>query len=94
MSTRYSLVVNRMSPSAWTRGNERAIFHSLHYLAHLDRIGAPVLNGLGAYELELSKARQASLLAELGIAHPRTRVVGRPVRRSRGGEPSWSSPSS
>ena len=67
----YSLVVNRMSPSAWTRGNERAIFHSLHYLAHLDRIGAPVLNGLGAYELELSKARQASLLEELGIAHPR-----------------------
>lgn len=71
----YSLVVNRMSPSAWTRGHERAIFHSLHYLAHLDRIGAPVLNGLGAYELELSKARQASLLAELGISHPRTRVV-------------------
>ena len=76
--TPYSLVVNRMSPSAWTRGNGGAIFHTLHYLAHLDAIGAPVLNGLRAYELELSKARQASLLASLGIAHPRTRVVADP----------------
>ena len=75
----HSLVVNRMSPSAWTRGNERAIFQTLHYLAHLERIGAPVLNGLRAYELELSKAGQMSLLAELGIAHPRTLVVADPA---------------
>ena len=76
---RHSVLVNRMSPSAWTRGHERAIFTTLDYLAHLDRIGATVLNGLRAYELELSKARQASLLAELGIAHPRTRVVADPA---------------
>lgn len=75
----HSLLVNRMSPSAWTRGNERAIFSTLHYLAHLERIGAPVLNGLSAYGLELSKARQASLLAALGIPHPRTRVVCDPA---------------
>lgn len=72
---RHSLVVNRMSPSAWTRGHERGIFTTLDYLAHLDRIGAAVLNGLRAYEVELSKVRQVSLLAQLGIAHPRTRVV-------------------
>lgn len=78
-SPAYSLVVNRMSPSAWTRGNERAIFQTLHYLTHLDGIGAPVLNGLRAYQVELSKARQLSLLAELGIAHPRTRVVSDPT---------------
>ena len=72
---RHSLVVNRMSPSAWTRGNASAIFHTLHYLTHLERTGTPVLNGRAAFELELSKARQASLLAELGIAHPRTRVA-------------------
>jgi hypothetical protein len=72
---RYSLVVNRMSPSAWTRGHESAIFHTLHYLTYLDRIGTPVLNGVRAFELELSKARQASLLASLGIPHPRTRVA-------------------
>jgi len=82
----YSLVVNRMSPSAWTRGNAGAIFHTLHYLAHLDAIGARVLNGLRAYELELSKARQASLLASLGIAHPRTRVVADPRELVRAAE--------
>ena len=83
----YSLVVNRMSPSAWTRGNERAIFHSLHYLAHLDRIGAPVLNGLGAYELELSKARQASLLGGARRSRIRGRgVVADPSAVRRGGE--------
>jgi hypothetical protein len=72
---RYSLVVNRMSPSAWTRGHERALFSSLHYLAYLESIGTPVLNGHDAYLLELSKVRQLSLLAELGIPHPRTRVI-------------------
>lgn len=72
---RHSLVVNRMSPSAWTRGNASSIFHTLHYLAHLERAGTPVLNGRAAFELELSKARQASLLASLGIRHPRTRVA-------------------
>src|SRR5215211_5829035 len=77
---RHSLVVNRMSPSAWTRGHASAIFQTLHYLAYLDLIGAPVLNGLRAYELELSKARQASLLAGLGVRHPRTRVVSDPAR--------------
>jgi hypothetical protein len=71
----YSLVVNRMSPSAWTRGHAAAIFHSLDYLAWLDAIGANVLNGYGAYRLELSKAAQCRLLASLGLRHPHTRVV-------------------
>jgi glutathione synthase/RimK-type ligase-like ATP-grasp enzyme len=71
----YSLVVNRMSPSAWTRGHAGAIFHSLHYLAWLDGIGANVLNGFSAYQLELSKAAQCALFASLGVRHPRTRVV-------------------
>jgi hypothetical protein len=72
---RYSLVVNRMSPSAWTRGHQRALFSTLHYLAYLEHIGTAVLNGHDAYLLELSKVRQLSLLAELGIPHPRTRVI-------------------
>jgi hypothetical protein len=71
----YSLVVNRMSPSAWTRGHAGAIFHSLHYLTWLDAIGASVLNGYDAYRLELSKAAQCALFASLGVRHPRTRVV-------------------
>lgn len=76
---RHSLLVNRMSPSAWTRGHAGAILQTLQYLAYLDRIGAAVLNGLRAYELELSKVRQAALLAQLGIAQPRTRAVFDPA---------------
>jgi RimK-like ATP-grasp domain len=71
----YSLVVNRMSPSAWTRGHAGAIFHSLHYLAWLEGIGANVLNGYAAYRLELSKAAQCALFASLGVRYPQTRVV-------------------
>ena len=71
----YSLVVNRMSPSAWTRGHAGALFHSLHYLEWLDDIGANVLNGSQAYRFELSKAAQCRLFASLGVRHPRTRVV-------------------
>jgi glutathione synthase/RimK-type ligase-like ATP-grasp enzyme len=77
-STPYSLVVNRMSPSAWLRGQRQAIFHTLRYLEHLETIGAPVLNGLGAFRYELSKAAQYSLMARLGLRHPRTRVLSRP----------------
>jgi hypothetical protein len=74
---RHALLVNRMSPSAWTRGHGNAVFHSLHYLAHLEERGANVLNGHRAFAVELSKARQLSLLARLGLPHPRTRVVNR-----------------
>jgi glutathione synthase/RimK-type ligase-like ATP-grasp enzyme len=77
---RYSLVVNRMSPSSWTRGHERALFSTLHYLAYLEEIGTPVLNGHDAYLIELSKARQIGLFARLGVAHPRTRVIDDPRR--------------
>ena len=76
----YALVVNRMSPSSWTRGHERALFSTLHYLAYLEEIGTPVLNGHDAYLIELSKARQIGLFARLGVAHPRTRVIDDPRR--------------
>ena len=71
----HSVVVNRMSPSAWTRGHANAIFHSAHFLAYLDEIGANVVNGHAAYQVELSKVRQYALIAGLGLRHPRTVVV-------------------
>jgi hypothetical protein len=80
LEPRHSLVVNRMSPSAWTRGHERALFSTLHYLDYLERTGTPVLNGRDAYLVELSKVRQLSLLASLGVEHPRTRVIDDPAR--------------
>src|SRR4029077_14329461 len=39
----YSLVFNRMSPSAYLRGAGNAIFYTLHYLAHLKRHGVRVI---------------------------------------------------
>jgi len=74
-SAPYSLVANRMSPSAYLRGHARAMFTAQHYLAHLERLGVPVVNGAAAYQLELSKARQLDLLAALGLPAPATRVV-------------------
>ncbi|MBA2440003.1 MAG: hypothetical protein H0V50_04940 [Thermoleophilaceae bacterium] len=76
--TPYALVVNRMSPSAWMRGQRDAIFHTLRYLEHLDDLRAPVLNGATAFRYELSKAAQYSLMARLGLRHPATRVLSRP----------------
>jgi hypothetical protein len=76
----YSLVVNRMSPSAWTRGHRNAIFHTLHYLAYLEELGVPTVNGSRAFQLELSKAQQCSLFARLGVPYPRTRVIDHPAQ--------------
>jgi ribosomal protein S6-L-glutamate ligase RimK-like protein len=71
----YSLVVNRMSPSAYRRGHGGAIFYTLAYLAYLKEIGANVLNGYDAYIYEFSKARQLDLLERLGLRYPAARVI-------------------
>ncbi len=76
----YSLIVNRMSPSAFTRGHTESIFYTLQYLAHLKRIGANVLNGYEAYVYEFSKARQIGLLHRLGLPYPRARVINHASR--------------
>src|SRR6266511_3637481 len=71
----YTLLVNRMSPSAYRRGHAQAIFYTLHYLAYLKELGANVVNGYDAYVYEFSNARQLSLLHRLGLRSPRTRVI-------------------
>lgn len=73
--SRHSVVLNRMSPSAWTRGHGHAIFHSLHFLAYLEEIGADVINGHAAFQVEISKARQCALFARLGVRYPAARAV-------------------
>jgi hypothetical protein len=82
----YSLVVNRMSPSAWTRGHTNAIFHTLHYLAYVDGLGVPTVNGHRAFQVELSKALQCSLFARLGVPYPRTRVINHPAQATAAAE--------
>jgi hypothetical protein len=71
----YSLVVNRVSASSFTRDHTQAIQYARQYLDHLQMIGVPVLNGLSAFELDLSKARQLSLMTTLGLPHPKSRVA-------------------
>lgn len=74
----YSLVFNRMSPSAYTRGNGHGIFYTLNYLAHLERGGTRVVNGHRAFQHETSKARQLDLLESLGLPYPKARVINHP----------------
>lgn len=78
-TVRYSLVVNRASPSAYMRGNGGATFHTLHWLKHIEALGIPVVNGSGAYGVEISKSHQLELLEQLGIAYPRSRVINDPA---------------
>ena len=73
----YSLVFNRMSPSAWNRGHGDQIFYTLGYLEHLESRGVKVINGLKAYRSELSKAGQLALMEELGLPYPKARVIHR-----------------
>jgi hypothetical protein len=74
----YSLVFNRMSPSAYLRGHGNAIFYTLHYLAYLERHGVRVINGYDAYVTETSKALQLSLLQGLGLSYPPARAINDP----------------
>ncbi|GAB3901889.1 ATP-grasp domain-containing protein [Spirosoma agri] len=71
----YALVVNRMSSSAYLRGNGQSIFHTAGYLTHLEQIGVRVINGTVATSIETNKARQLALLSSLGLSYPETRVV-------------------
>ena len=61
---------NQASPSAYVRGNTRAVPLALAYMRTLERLGARVLNGADVFALELSKSAQATLLRTLGIDTP------------------------
>src|SRR5262249_57711712 len=73
-----SLVFNRMSPSAWQRGNGHGIFYTLNYLKHLEEKGVRVVNGSRAFAHEISKAVQLTNLDALGLDYPKARVVNQP----------------
>jgi hypothetical protein len=66
------LYFNQASPSAYVRGNTRAVPLALSVMRALELGGARVLNGSRAFLLELSKSAQAALLAQLHIPHPRS----------------------
>ena len=66
------LVFNQASPSAYVRGNARAVPFALSYLKALEATGVPVVNGARAFALELSKTAQAALIGRLGLRTPRS----------------------
>src|SRR5689334_22427836 len=65
------LYFNQASPSAYVRGNTRAVPLALSLMRSLELGGARVLNGSRAFLLEISKSTQSALMRRLDIAHPR-----------------------
>ena len=61
---------NQASPSAYVRGNTRAVPLALAYMRTLERLGVRVLNGADVFALELSKSAQATLLRTMNIDTP------------------------
>jgi glutathione synthase/RimK-type ligase-like ATP-grasp enzyme len=72
------LYFNQASPSAYVRGNTRAVPLALSLMRSLELGGARVLNGSRAFLLEISKSAQAALLRKLGIPHPRSLAFNDP----------------
>jgi hypothetical protein len=74
----FPLFLNRMSPSAYLRGGRSAIQYTTQLLRHLERQGVRVIKGSRAWETEISKAAQLTLLEGLGLPYPRARVIHDP----------------
>jgi glutathione synthase/RimK-type ligase-like ATP-grasp enzyme len=72
------LYFNQASPSAYVRGNTRAVPLALSLMRSLETAGARVLNGSRAFLLEIGKSAQAALLHKLGIPHPRSLAFNDP----------------
>ena len=72
---RYSVIVNRTSPSSHRRGHGSVLFYAEALLAHWEALGVPVINPVRAYRFEKSKALQIGLFERLDVNYPRTVVV-------------------
>ncbi len=60
------------------RDGVQGIFYTHAFLAHLDRLQVPVVNGVSAFDVETSKAKQLTILESLGLDYPKSRVVNHP----------------
>ncbi|HEX7212963.1 MAG TPA: hypothetical protein VF578_02030 [Methylomirabilota bacterium] len=72
---RYSVIVNRTSPSSATRGHGGVLFYAEALLHHYASLGVPVINPVAAYRSEKSKALQLDLFERVGARYPRAVVV-------------------
>ena len=70
--------INRMSPSAHTRGHQGGVLFVREMLFQLEQLGHRVINGSCAFSLEVSKLHQHVALEAFGIKTPKTiGVVGK-----------------
>lgn len=74
----WQILVNRMSPSAWTRGNLTAMLQTPEFLTRVEASGIPVVNGSVSYGYELSKKNQLDLFTREGIRHPKGHPIAGP----------------
>ena len=75
LADKYSLFINRMSPSSHLRGHQSGIFHTQSVIAHAELNGVPVVNGVKAYSYEINKSKQLSLLASLNLGYPISKAI-------------------
>jgi len=75
---RYSVIVNRTSPSSASRGHKGVLFYAEALLNHYASLGIPVINGVTAYRGEKSKALQLDLFERVGARYPRAVVANHP----------------
>lgn len=71
------VVLSRVAMSDFLREPQHPIFYATALLDHWRRRGATVFNGADVIAIDSSKARQLSLISNLGFAIPETRVVHR-----------------
>ena len=74
----FSLLVNRMSPSAYLRGYGHAIHATEAFLGYVESYGISVVNDLRTYRLETSKSAQLDLFERVGAPYPATRLINNP----------------
>ncbi len=73
----YSLVFNRMSPSAYLRDAGNSILYTGGLLSNWERLGLRVINGAEAYRNEINKGVQLQLLRQLQLDYPKAIVINR-----------------
>src|SRR2546430_13507611 len=57
-SRRYSVVVNRTSPSSHRRGHDNVLFYAEPLLAYWQGLGIPVINPVAAWRFEKSRSEE------------------------------------
>ena len=67
--------INRISPSSHTRGHDQTVELTRDVLFWLETHKRQIINGLQAYEIEMSKFRQDLVLRRHGIRTPKTILV-------------------